>query len=516
VLIDSGSPFTVLPDDAYSLGRECTEFRAAGGLELTAPTEEALEAAITRFRFDEVPIIRAPMGGAGGWDWTAGDDLHQIHVGGVMGGNLMREFAVELRHRREFEPTVSFFVHYPGSEAILADQGRAHISLQFPGQLAGRVLYDRCEIGPGIDCELEGIDLDPSDEVLIYESTRMVVDACVAPPPCGVHWALAESDEPVTPGEEEYECKLAPGGPLINESCEAEELGAGSSLMVATGIPGMVLFDDSAARILGDLESLPACSDLPADAADAMAVPACLEAEGAALSIPGWPPLTNLRRFKLRSLSLVEGLTHVTGDPPCMRARARLDGLQGQCTGFAEHGRPWRPNSDENTSLASHAAYFGEVHWLDEQVLPDLDRWIDLLIVPATSPTAQALRREIGSKSIELDGLLGSALLKNTETVLDYTETDEHPGIRITCLDPGEGDCVSLPACGVESDAPGSGSFGRVSCCFGLPPKLVTREVLEGIDKEAPRIEDTCCPALPFAVRDELFVEGLCTGQYLP
>ena len=58
---------------------------------------------------------------------------------------------------------------------------------------------------------------------------------------------------------------------------------------------------------------------------------------------------------------------------------------------------------------------------------------------------------------------------------------------------------------------------GRTSCCFGLPTNLIAEVVLEGEDKEAPRVEDACCSALPRAAFDDLQAGlGLCTGIDAP
>lgn len=522
VLIDSGSPFTVLPAAGYGIGRECAEYRSAHGLDQDPPAREDLENAITRFRFDRVPVLRAPGDHVGAWDWTVGDELASSSLGGIVGGNLMRDFAVALRHQEGFAPSVQFFVDFPGSEAILANQGRAYIRLQFPGQLVGRQINDDCEVG-GIDCEIAGIDLNAGNKDLIYSSTRMVVDACVAPSPCGLNWTQA--DESNTRGS----CSLGPGGALKDGGC-GDDLGASASMLVATGMPGIAFFDDSARAMFGDLASLLRCDALPEDPAESVKIRACIESSDATLTLAGWPPLTGLTRLRVRSLGLTQGLTNVSGDAPCARLRQRLEGLKSQCAGFTDEnqgdGRPWRPAPKEGRQRSDTAAIIiGEVQWEDEQSGPDTGRWLPTILIPAVSDPALAMRGDTGSDVIELRGLIGSAMLRESEVVLDYTESNDRPGVRITCLDPDSGDCLSMPTCGIQDTSNrNDGDYGAVSCCFGLPPALLKSEILAGMGKNAPRIEDTCCPALSFADRKALHemdlgdTEGTpaCAGQFVP
>jgi hypothetical protein len=103
--------------------------------------------------------------------------------------------------------------------------------------------------------------------------------------------------------------------------------------------------------------------------------------------------------------------------------------------------------------------------------------------------------------------------------VLDYTEEDRAPGLRVACLDPGPS-CLSIPTCApVDPDAPTRepgappGRVGRVGCCFGLPQAAIARAVRSGAGKDPPRIEEACCAALAPATLAALVAEtGLCAG----
>lgn len=498
ILIDSGTALSILPGETWSVDRECVEVRSAGGIELA--DEASLAAAIARFRFLGAPIVRAPADDAGGWTWTAGDDRNPVQIGGVIGGNILRDFAAELRHHAGETPRVTFYSSFPGSEQVLADQGRAYLRLQYPGRLLGRLLTDHCEIGPGVDCKLDGIDFDPDEQELIYESSRALLDACIAPPPCSLHY-----------DDVEQTCDLERGGADSN-GC-ASDLGASGTLLVATGVPGLVLFDDSLPALVGELDALPSCDALGSDEL----ARACREPELGELRLPGWPVLSDLPRIRVRAVALLQGLDAASGTPPCERLRQRLRGLRHTCRGFVAEGRPVRPDSGTGERIASSAFVRGEVAWDDDAIGPASERWIETLVVPGSAAPVIALRREVTPQGAQPDGMIGGALLRETEVVLDFTEALESPGVRARCIEPGL-ECLSMPAC--EADV-GTVEYegaagGRTSCCHGLPSDLIAEVVLSGAGKDAPRVEDACCVALPTAALADLQQLGLCEGVDAP
>jgi hypothetical protein len=500
MLIDSGTPLSIIPssDGTISFGRDCIELRAGEGL-LAAPDDPDLLAdATASFRLIGAPMVHAPGDEVDGWQWQAGDDLEPVAIGGVIGGNVLRDFAVSLRHLEGEPPSVSFYSQFPGSEEVLGDQGRAYLRLQHPGRLLGRLLNDRCEIGPGLDCRLSEFNLSQENRSLLFEATRALVDACVSPPPCTVEWD----------GED---CSLALHG-SPSDDCPHDN-GKSATLLVATGVPGLVLFDDSAEKLLGPVAQLPACADLPGDS-DA---PACVEAALGQLTLPGWPTLEGLVRVRVRSMAIVEGLGQASGATPCQRLRSRLRGLVRQCEGFAVEGLPVRPGAETGSTVSSSAFIVGEVE--RNQSAGKSDAWLETLIVPATAAPVIALRREIVPVGAQPDGMVGGALLHDTETVLDFTESVSGAGVRVRCLDPGT-NCMAIPSCEPDIDTVDfeDADAGRTSCCYGLPANLIAQVVLEGEDKEAPRVEDACCPALSRAAITDLQSPtlDLCTGVDLP
>jgi hypothetical protein len=119
-------------------------------------------------------------------------------------------------------------------------------------------------------------------------------------------------------------------------------------------------------------------------------------------------------------------------------------------------------------------------------------------VLPADHPLALAVRRDVAPDALEPDGLLGTALLPGTETVLDYT--DPNPALRVTCLQPHEGRCQVLPDCREDQ---------TVACCHGLPRTLLD-ELIRTLD------DDTCCGALSAEDLAGLAQGGHCLGVAAP
>ncbi|MEM6290298.1 MAG: hypothetical protein AAGA54_03505 [Myxococcota bacterium] len=501
VLIDTLAPLTFFKrdDDAPNLtfGRECVEVREAQGLAANPPDATALDAAVTRFRFDDLPVVRAPAAGADGFTWTAGDQSVTVEPSAVLGGNLLRQFAIALRRPRARAARVALYGEFPGTDADLANEGFAFVPVQFPGRLLGRDLADRCDVG-GDGCELGGFDIQGNPD-LALEASRMVLDACVAVPPCGVSYDLSGGN-PFDPGV----C-FASTGPDLDDTtgaCAAADDetrgGVQASLVVATGVPGLVLFDDSARRMFGPLEDLPSCEAIDAD------TPACLIAQDGALSVSGWPPAPGedeppLQHLRVRSVALLPGLTRTRGEGPCVRAQQRVSALLDQCETFVRRfeSNPRTPVTAENVSSNSGLVVLGETRFDSGQVAPEPDRWVDTLVVPQDHPLPLSLRRDVAPEALQPDGLVGASVFDDTVTVLDYT--DPNPGLRVQCLNPRTGDCLNAPTCG---------SDGQASCCFGLPLNLLFEFIVTQ--------DDTCCVALSAEELREIQEDGFCAGESPP
>lgn len=520
-LIDSLATLTAIrePDsDGPRLSADdCLEVRPAAGLLDEPPSAQAQAEAVARFRFENLPIVRAPRSDE--WAWTAGNASQTIEPGGVLGGNLLRNFAVELRSPAGGPSSVTLYGEFPGSEEDLADQGRAFLPLQFPGRLLGRELPDRCDVGAG-RCEIDGFDVSTSAAEIPLGASRMVMDACVALPPCTLNYAPDTSGDPFLAGR----CGLRQGlgsSTLCADPTDPVVGGRPASLVVATGVAGMVLFSDSATRMFGDLSTLRACPTMisPNTIIDDPDLLACriVDDQGnddGVLHVAGWPAAgldTPLPRLRVRSVALVAGATRSRADGPCERAAQRLAAAERQCDRYTDDGRadirnaspPYSGQRDDDdgnnhTGDPSHAslAVLGESALTDEG--PRVARWITTTVLPADHPLAQAVRRDVVPEALEPDGLLGTALLRDTDTVLDYT--DLNPAVRTRCLDPYSGRCQVLPDCGTDRSR---------ACCHGMPPALLD-EFIRRLD------DDACCGALSAPDLERLQRAGHCRGVLPP
>jgi len=516
LVIDSLAPITALKDTVAtqsSLETSCLEVRPAAGLAAADPSDEELDAAVTRFRFDNVPLIRAPGDGSGDWNWVVGESTNSITPAGVIGGNLLRSLAVRIKTPRRGDPSVTFYSAFPGTEKNLADDGRAYLPLQFPGRLLGRAPEDRCELD-GDRCELDAFAFTPGQDNLALLPTRMVMDACVAAPPCTVWYQGA--DDPFAPGT----CDEGPG-PGLMQPCvswtkddDTDVGGETASLVVATGVQGMVLFSDSVQRMFGTATALPGCTVAAIDTS----TQACLAGIDGELHIAGWPSAGEtdpLVRLRVRSVALVPGGVQSRDVTPCERGDLRRVAALDQCERFTEDaGRtgdirdtfpPFSAtpdNSDgedhEEDAAATSVVVLGEASFPLGEESPDPDRWIDVTVLPATHPLVTALRRDVSPEAVQPDGLLGTVLLDDTDTILDYT--DPNPGVRVSCVDPRTGDCYSAPECRTD---------GQPACCFGMPLELIVDWIVIGDD-------DTCCGALSAEELAEVLLLGHCQGLQPP
>ena len=213
-----------------------------------------------------------------------------------------------------------------------------------------------------------------------------------------------------------------------------------------------------------------------------------------------------------RSLGVVAGNTGASGPAPCERLRDRLVGLHDQCRKLADRKVPFHPRENDDQRADYAGVVRGEVSWVEGQSGPDTAAWIPTLVLPEDAPLTIATRRDVGSAAVQPDGFVGSVLLDETELVLDYTEDEDKPGVRVTCLEPSAGDCLGMPSCTSEGEDTSSAAPGKDACCWGVPDELLEQIVLEGLGEDAPRESDRCCDALAPDTRTALEEMELCSG----
>ncbi|MCA9714609.1 MAG: hypothetical protein KC468_07985, partial [Myxococcales bacterium] len=540
VLIDS---LTALTTRASAVGESsvehsCLEVRSATELWSPDLSDSIRGLSVTRFRFDEFATVFAPEDpNAAGldWDWRVGNQDAKSYVGAVIGGNLLRDFGVRFYHERRPDTraieafTITLYRNFVSTTGLLADQGRAFISVQYPGRLLGKEVNDVCQVGEQ-NCDFAGpFDFDNNRAQSALQATRISLDACVAPPPGAVLYDRRAQRCKLAPGVD-YDAatyisptgRYSGGAPEhVADGCVGREAallpdraGVSATFVVATGVPDVVLFADSAERMFGPLDALPACDALPtsyetSDIEVSRGAPICVEGQAGQLYVPGWPPAgldAPLLQLRLRSLALVPGLLQSGGDGPCTRLEQRTYALRSQCGNSLNANPPSPGPPDESDDCAAAAgqtaALIGEVYLPAGARAPDPARWLPVLVLPADHSLVENLRRDTSPDALQPDGLLGTALIDDTDVVLDYDQND--PGISVRCLNTDAGRCLSMPACALDDDEGGAGQ-PRARCCHGLPRPLLNDLIIRsGIY--------ACCSALSERVRLELNGESAQQG----
>ncbi|MGB1699542.1 MAG: hypothetical protein ACPHRO_06305, partial [Nannocystaceae bacterium] len=375
-LIDSASPFALVADgDQWDIERACFELRASPGLAVSATASDP--ASVARLRFRDAPTLFAPTT-ADDWGWEVGDERAPLqHAPVVVGGNLMSEFAVKLRDeisadaQDEGTLQVSFAKTFPGTEDELADSGSVYLKLQYPSRLSGGQLDDQCGFEGGTNCNLPEVSLSTGQFVSLLRPHRMAMDVCVAAPPCAPHYDYVAAGFDGAPS-----CRISPSATEVKECAEATDPqlgGKNATMIVATGIAGAALVEDSAERILGSLDDLPACEDLVPPISEA--VRACVETRDGTFALPGWPKHTGLTVLRVRSFGVVEGTDDATGPGACQRLEERLRGLRSQCIETVSKNSVWAPPPLLDQSLTTGVVVLGEVSYAPSGSGPDPDRW---------------------------------------------------------------------------------------------------------------------------------------------
>lgn len=436
-----------------------------------------------QLRAHDLGTLMLPTSQAPPQNWALADGRH---VRGVLGGDFLLQFAAELRFKHNALPQARFFRSLAGSESRLANRGLSYLAAQAPGQLLGRVPGDQCELAPGLECDRPIAQLGNLETQKIMPPSRLQLDLCIAPPSCEL-WMQQGRCELVQSLEEPTPC----------QDWRASEA-SGASLILATSVPGIVMFSDSAARIFPKLDTFPYC-DRPTDTSNPL--PYCLEREAkGSVHVPGWAPMTDLQTLRVSSLAVLSGEKSQFSAHPCERWQRRMQGLRTQCVAFGRDSRSSYPaletGQDPQLAVSLERPLF-QAGALAKSA-PERDRqegWLRVTILPASAPIVSNLRRSSGTIAAQADGLLGLSVFDETRVVLDFTEREQSPGIRVQCLEPQDGRCRSMPECFPDVDT------GDASCCHGLNPLQLRRAVQNTPVNLRPH---PCCDALSESVKEDL------------
>jgi hypothetical protein len=403
MLVATGSPITALAGDPGP-----TLATQKGGFDLIGPGADPTTPA-KRAMFRGLSMLRLPLGAVGG-------DATTLAVGGVIGGNLLRAYSIELR----FAPLVC-----AGSATSCPSMtlwGHLGTDLGFL-QDAGYAVIRFTPYGGGETTAQGDADFLGERGPLVLPPTRAVLRGCALP-------------DLFTPDMPPKTCCTA---------TDAMQLGKGVdlSLMVDTGIGPLVLSQAAWKRVV---------------AAAAMAEPPAVLPEpiDGTLSIATWNEPIPVGWSTIPRYALVDLEVGAMNDPgPCVelgRSR-RTEQVSYQIVANMSQDECAQPcDTDRGTGLPHTSAAYLEISGN-----------VPVAVVADAHLFLQSLRFDIRPEGPELDGIVGVAALGRSRVEIDYRSS---PVRAIFSCEAGapRGECWAGARC------PRLPNQGDVHFCFGLGP----------------------------------------------
>ncbi len=418
MVVDTGSPVTIIGATSPGSG---TLTIAQRGFDLLDATWPAMQKPV-RARFRDLGLFSLQLGPVGSAATVPG---------GVLGGDLMRAFSMELR----------FDQRCGGADAAATDAGAtdAGAAAGAPGcssvtfwshqgatlgflEDAGYAVVRFTPFGGGETTANSEPGFLGLQAPVTIPATRVVMRACAAPA------AFTPTVEPATC------CKR--GDEITNAT------GVDLSLLLATGVGPMVLSQSAWNRVAAQMPAVPAMSSAP-------------------LLVATWPTPIAATWTTLPRYALVDGFDPPsTGDEgPCVdlgRSRriewtaVQTANMQEAHPAVAACVQPCDTDPSEPSEALSSAAYI------------ELGGAIPVAIVADEEPFLQALRFDIRPEGPDIDGLVGAAALGAARLELDYLS--DQPRAIFSC----EPD-VARDACYVAARCPRLPDHDHLHLCFGLP-----------------------------------------------
>jgi hypothetical protein len=440
MVIDTSSPVTIL-DAQPTTGTLQIKQRDFDLLDGRTPP---LDPAPVRARFRNIGLFELPLGPVG--------DPASMEPGGVLGGDLMHAFSVEMRFAcpgptggagaadggaadggatdggaadggatdgaaLALDPAcsaVTFWNHQGASLGFLEDAGYAVLQLKLFG-------------GGETTAQSPGDFLGLQAPVTL-PSTRVVLRTCAVP-------------DAFTPDVQPKAC-CKRGDEITNAT------GVDLALLLATGVGPMVLTNSAFARVAAKITPAPTMTK-------------------ADLLVATWPTPIHAEWTTLPRFAVVDGSEPPsTGDEgPCVdlgRAR-RIEWTANQAvaagslqTPFAAHAplsacvQPCDTDPSEQSVSLSSAAYL------------EIGGAIPVAVVDDAEPYLQALRFDIRPEGPDIDGVLGAAALGAARLELDYLS--DTPRAILSCeLGTPRAECWTGARCPRLPDT------SQTHFCFGLP-----------------------------------------------
>jgi hypothetical protein len=405
MVVDTASPVTILAGPA------------SGTLEIQQRGFDLLDATVTdpqvRARFRDIGLFQLPLGPVG--------DAATV-PGGVVGGDLMHAFSIELRFAAPCSgadpdagaagpgcSSVTFWRHQGASLEFLEDAGYA--VLRFT------------PFGGGETTASSRPDFLGLQGPVTLPPTRVVLRACAAP-------QVFSRTEP-----RELCCKRGDEIALAR--------GADLSLLLATGVGPMVLSHSAWMRVAAMLTTTPAMTTAP-------------------LLVATWPTPIDAEWTTIPRFALVDGF-----DPPS-------SGDEGPCVDLGRARRiEWTAGQTATQMQQPHPAVSACVQpcdtdpsqpseSLNSAAYIELGGAVPVAVVDDAEPFLQALRFDIRPEGPDIDGLVGAGALGAARLEVDYLS--DTPRAIFSCETNATPD-----TCYAASRCPRLPDGDHLHLCFGLP-----------------------------------------------
>jgi hypothetical protein len=405
MLVSTGSPLTLL--EGPLMVQPATE---KTGFDLLDPTSVAAVPPDPHLRgsFRDVTVLRLPLQALG--------DNGSFVLGGLLGGDLMRAFSVDIRFGAACTTglcsSMTFWGHLGPDLGFLQDSGYAVIRFAL--------------FGGGETTAKGNPDFLGQRGPLVLEPTRVVLRTCAVP-------------DTFTPDLPRDRC--------CNQT-DAASLARGIdlALMLDTGVGPLVLSDAAWDRVTAKLAADPVPTVPP-------------DPTNGELLIATWPQPIRARWSTIPRFALVDLETGAVTDPgPCVElARARrIEQVSTQIVAEGEAAssvctQPCDNDPRETGKAQNSAAYL------------ELSGQIPVAIISNTDDYLQGLRFDVRPEGPELDGVIGAGALGRSRVEIDYLS---RPSRAVFSCEPGalRAECWAAARCPRVPDA---SSEHR---CFGLRP----------------------------------------------
>jgi hypothetical protein len=422
MLISTGASVTLLAGPS-PVGTPATE---KAGFDLLDPAGVLAvpSTAVVRGRFRGVSVLRMPIQPVG--DVTCADATIPCTPGGVLGGDILRRYSVQMRFGAacgvggtELCSSMTIWPRLGPDIGFLQDSGYAVIRFALAG--GGEVTADG-------DPDFLG-----QRAPLVVAASRIVMRSCAVPrdfvpvpAPTAIPACCKETDA----------------------ESKSMRSGIDLALVLDTGVGPLVLSRTAWARVVAEL------------VAQMGPVAAPVEAPGGELLVATWPTPIPATWSTIPKYALVDLETGPATDPgPCVElARARrLEQVSYQVVQDAMSqvpttacAQPCDADPREPDKAQNSAAYL------------ELTGQIPVAIIADDSAYLQGLRFDLRPEEPEIDGVIGAGALRRSRVEIDYVSSPSRAVFSCES-DAQRAECFAAARCPRLPDA------NSQHLCFGLP-----------------------------------------------